>query len=467
MEVVKRNLYSIICGVVAIIAVVLVFYPLGGMFDGLQTRLDESEGDFSSINSLLSKEHTAPDVDLYNAEQRTLDRFPTPKVIQAGEAAVTKVREQSLKLLEQAMQMNKKDPLVREALPAPQGAALSNFKIAYYTRLHDLRKRLNPVSAPIEDDINRRLEALRNEMQQNAGAAGDLGRADFDMELQMKEITIPDEMARERASQGTVYVSPEAGGSGGGGGAAGVSGEAPELLGLKSFDVHHPGVPTPSQLASPTTVDVWAAQLGLWIQEDVVEAIATTNGDARGVQNAVIKRLHEIKVPKEYITKMGRVALTDSSGLAIRTEGYGGGGVVMEDPSMVQAEEGAIPEDPNKPPKDPRASATGRVCNPLYDVVHFHVVVDADAARFREFMARLVSNRHITILAVDLEGVDRDREFQFYYVYGDKPVVRVKLTCEALLFREWTVPLMPEFVKKALKVEPPAGTGAPDPLALR
>src|SRR5688500_7824848 len=216
MEVVKRNLYSIICGVVAIIAVVLVFYPLGGMFEGLQTKLDESEGDYTSINSLLGKQHTAPDVDLYNAEQRTLDRFPTPKVIQAGEAAVTKVREQSLKLLEQAMQMNRKAPLVPEALPAPQGAAFSNFKIAYYRKLHDLRQRLNAVSAPTEEDVTRRIEMLSREFQQNAGLGNDLARADFDAEIEMKKITIPDEMARERAAQGTIYVSAEAGGGSGG-----------------------------------------------------------------------------------------------------------------------------------------------------------------------------------------------------------------------------------------------------------
>src|SRR5688500_18415940 len=112
MEDVKRNLYSIICGSVAIIAVVLVFYPLGGMFEELQTKVNESGNDYTTIRSLLSKEHAAPDVDLEKAEQRKLTVFPTQKVIHAGEAAVTKVQEQSLKLLQEAMQMNLKHPLV-------------------------------------------------------------------------------------------------------------------------------------------------------------------------------------------------------------------------------------------------------------------------------------------------------------------------------------------------------------------
>lgn len=457
MEVVKRNLYSIICGVIAIIAVVLAFFPLGGMFEDLQADLNESKGDYSSINSLLAKEHTAPDVDIDNAEQRKLGRFPTPKVIAAGEAAVQKVQEQSLQLLQAAMQMNRKAPLVPSVLPAPQsGAARSDFKYEYYTKLHDFVKQMNATRAPTEEQVELRREAVLNEMQQNAGFGNEFARNDLNLEVQMKELTIPDEMAREAAARGSIYVSAEPGGGTGGGGLAG---EALELNGLKSFDVHHPGIPTPSQNALPTIVDVWAAQLGIWVQEDIVDAIVKTNGNAQGVTNSVVKRLHEIKVPKEYVTKMGRIPLTDESGVSMR----------LDQRQQQAAEPDAVPMDlgdPNKPPKDGKQSATGRIGNDLYDVLHFSLVVDLDATRFREFMANLVSNRHITILSVDLEGVDRDREFQnLYIIYGDQPVVRMRLTCEALMFREWTLPLMPKEVQKLLNIQEPGETGM-DPLAM-
>ena len=453
MEVVKRNIYSIICGVFAIIAVVLVFYPLGGWFEDLQAKLNESGTDYTTARSLLSKEHTAPSVDIENAEQRKMDRFPTPKVIQAGEAAVTKVQDQSLALLAEAMKMNQKDPLVPTALPVQRnGAAFSDFKIEYYGRLRDFVRRLNAINAPTQEDVERRIEAFRRENQQTVG--GDFGRGDFEADMQMREMTIPDEMAKERAERGSIYVSADVGGTG----AGGLSGDTPELSGLRSFDVHHPGIPTPSQQGHPTIVDVWAAQLGLWVQHDIVDAIVATNGTNPGIANSVVKRLIEIKVPKEYVTKLGRVALTDSTTGASRY-----------DPNAAPAADGSAPveavEDPSKPPKDPKQSATGRISNPLYDVVHFTVTVDADATRFREFMAKLVSNRHITILAVDLEGVDRDTEFQALYLYGDKPVVRVRLTCEALMFRKWTLPLMPEPVKKMLNITPPVEGGMPETVA--
>ena len=469
MEVVKRNMYSIICGIVAIIAVVLVFYPLGGWFETLQGKLNESASDYSSINSLLGKEHTAPDVDINNAEQRKLGKFPTPKVIQAGEAAVQKVQDQSLKLLQAAMKMNEKAPLVPGALPRPETAAmLSQFRIAYYQKFNEFKQKLNATMAPLEEDVQKRMQQLQEEMNQNAGfAAGDFARNDMEFEPQQREMTIPRDMAKENAMRGSIYIGAEPGGSGvGGGGSA--QGELRELFALRSFDVHHPGIPTPSQygLTEPNIVDVWSAQLGLWVQEEVIDAIAKTNANAQGVPNATIKRLIEIKVPKEYVTSKGRLALSDpTSGIAIRQDPN----QFMMNPGMADpaaADAGAVVEDPNKPPKDPKASATGRICNPLYDVIHFTVLVDIDATRFRDFMANLVSNRHITVLSADMEGVDRNIEMQSLFVYGDKPVVRLRLTCEALMFRAWTLPLMPEEVKKALNITPPAGADGTTPVAM-
>jgi hypothetical protein len=469
MEVVKRNMYSIICGVVAIIAVVLVFYPLGGWFEDLQGKLDTSEADYSSINSLLSKEHTAPDVDIDNAEQRKLGRFPTPKVIQAGEAAVQRVQDQSLKLLQRAMEMNRKAPLVTGALPRPStNAILSQFRIEYYRKFDEFKQRLNATIPPLEEDVQKRVQQLQEEMNQNAGfVGGEFARNDMEFERQQRELTIPREMASEKAMRGSIYISPNPGGTGLGGG-AGAQGELRELFALASFDVHHPGIPTPSQygLTEPNIVDVWSAQLSLWIQEEIVDAIVKTNGNAQGVPSAVVKRLLEVKVPKEYVTKEGRLALSDpTSGIAIRQDANQFMNPGMVDPAAEDAGMATV-EDPNKPPKDPKASATGRVCNTLYDVLHFTVLVDIDAARFREFMAHLVSNRHITILSVDMEGVDRDVELQSWFVYGDQPVVRLKLTCEALMFREWTLPLMPEDVKKALKITPPGAEDGTMPLAM-
>jgi hypothetical protein len=37
-------------------------------------------------------------------------------------------------------------------------------------------------------------------------------------------------------------------------------------------------------------------------------------------------------------------------------------------------------------------------------------------------------------------------------VYGDRPVVQLKLRCEALLLREWTRKYMPPAIKKALGI---------------
>ena len=38
------------------------------------------------------------------------------------------------------------------------------------------------------------------------------------------------------------------------------------------------------------------------------------------------------------------------------------------------------------------------------------------------------------------------------YVYGDRPVVQLRLKCEALLMREWTHKYMPPAVRKMLGI---------------
>ena len=43
-----------------------------------------------------------------------------------------------------------------------------------------------------------------------------------------------------------------------------------------SFD-YHPGIPALEARDLPNIIDVWCAQLGYWIQEDVVHSIVETN----------------------------------------------------------------------------------------------------------------------------------------------------------------------------------------------
>ena len=63
-------------------------------------------------------------------------------------------------------------------------------------------------------------------------------------------------------------------------------------------------------------------------------------------------------------------------------------------------------------------SPTGRVCNTLYDVVHFRVTVIVEAAQVQHFLASLRSQRFVTVLQLSAQNEDtRAAEYQGY-VFG-------------------------------------------------
>jgi hypothetical protein len=97
--------------------------------------------------------------------------------------------------------------------------------------------------------------------------------------------------------------------------------------------------------------------------------------------------------------------------------------------------------------KDYGLSPTGRVCNRLYDVVQFYVVAVVDAKAVKPFIQQLQHGQFINVLEIDLQGVDLDGSLEEGYEYGKRPVVEVKLRCEALFLRDWTAWVPPPQAK--------------------
>jgi len=175
----------------------------------------------------------------------------------------------------------------------------------------------------------------------------------------------------------------------------------------------------------------------------VVKAIIETNKGAKSVDEAIVKRLIRTDIKKEYLTDTGPVQI----GTAIN-------------PSNIAPVNPAAP-GPADAGAGPRKvfgySATGRVCNPSYDVMHFTVTIDADAQKFQTFINNLTRSKFITVIRINMRGVDRERIQQTsYYYYGKQPVVRMEIKAETIFFRSWTAdpqhPLMPVNVQKLLKI---------------
>jgi len=434
MDIIKKNVVSISCGVVTLFAIVAVFlWPMPSWFNGLQAKLDASKSDYDAIKGLNHQPFTKPNLDPSKSEPDALGQFPNAPTIQAGIAIVDKLKEQTAAMDKMAVAMNQHRVLVPGALPNNRGTAWGEFKDEYYRKLNDLKRDMNAVTAPTQEEVALEAERLKIEdydkrIQKVGGT--EHNRPEVEADYQAHILRLPDEMRKEQAKLFTVFLSDN-----------------------KTMDCCQGIMPPNESALYPTdAAAVWATQLTLWIQEDVVQAIAETNQKIPNatVETAIVKRLVTWNIPKVYITKKGEVALVDAQA---------GGGRYVRPAYVPQrlsaapaAPEGTLEEEAAPSTKVFTASPTGRVCNSLYDVMHFTVVVDADAQKFRDFMAKLTDNRFITILSVDIIGVDRDREQWRGFLYGPNPVVRLRLNCEAVFLRSWTKKLMPPAVQKLLGI---------------
>src|SRR3954453_11684434 len=117
MDINKKNIWSIVCGVVAILAVISTFYPLNGKLEELNGKLQSSVADNNKIRQLINLDPSMPVVDPKTSEVKKLGQFPTEKVIEKGKQVVGKVHSESEKLQNKALAMNERRPLVPNALP--------------------------------------------------------------------------------------------------------------------------------------------------------------------------------------------------------------------------------------------------------------------------------------------------------------------------------------------------------------
>src|SRR5688572_8235621 len=130
MEIVKKNLLSIICGVVILLSVGALFWPISGIIADAQAKADERQQEYEKLNKLLpgQKSRSLPNISLdANAETTKLTQFPGPKVIEAGQTATKAMAEQSANMLAAAVAMNQHALLVPKSLPTPSDRQKLDF----------------------------------------------------------------------------------------------------------------------------------------------------------------------------------------------------------------------------------------------------------------------------------------------------------------------------------------------------
>jgi hypothetical protein len=327
--------------------------------------------------------------------------------------------------------MNKHEVLYPQALPNPSRVAAFEFLKAYKRALppytpntgpagtpgatggsidsafaRELNAGMPPTAETIGLKLQQRVEEIR---QKNAFLLpnGQIGNEAALTAMVAEETQkLPARLREEVANGSKVYVSPD------------------------TFE-SYPRFATVAGSA-PDPIDIYFAQLGYWIQQDVVNAVKEVNAPAKNVMEAPVKHLISVRVKAQGI------------------------------PTFVTDPSGQNTTDPDAQlPKAPTISPTGRVCNALYDVYHFQVKADVQADKVADYIRALSTNRFITPMWIDVKSVDNATALAQGHFYGDKPVLTVTAECEILYLRKWNAPLMPRAIRQRLAIPDEQPAGAP------
>jgi hypothetical protein len=188
----------------------------------------------------------------------------------------------------------------------------------------------------------------------------------------------------------------------------------------------------------PTPKEMWYAQVGLWVQQDVARAIEALNSEAAkglnekdvNVTRLPVKRLVSTQV-YGYVTSTGQVVRFDS-----RAGGPGGG-----------------PGAESVPP-----SFTGRKSDEQFDVIRFSVtaIVDQrDLLQLIDYLSRANFYQLVGARCVSSDELHEADEKAGYF-YGEDPVAQATLEFEGYLARKVYKPLMPAdaLTELGIKSEP-------------
>jgi hypothetical protein len=420
---VRKNILIIICGVIAVAAIVSIFWPIDGYFASLQTDVDARKSAYATATTLLRKSRTLPVLDPQTTDPQPLNVFPTDSVIARGTSATEAIGEESKAMLQTAMTLVKHNPLVANALP-DGGTMDATFFLRQYQQIMtfpssdpDQMANSLPVTIlhagmpPAEAEITARQTQVSNDITnrftEKDASGNPINAPDVAAKVDQAVALVPVQMRTDAATKNQMYIAPDA------------------------FHIN----PSLTGVNPPGTVAMFNGQIGLWLLQDVFSALASANADCQG------------GVPHSRVKHLIKIDFADAPFSPV--------------PQSTDPNAPPTPSDPLHPQIKLNVSPTGHVSNGLYDVIPFSLRIVVDAQQVPAVLQALSKDRFITVLRMDMLTVDSGAAVLAGYLYGDKPVVQLNLSCEELFFRADTLPYMPDSIKKALNIAPPPAAAAP------
>lgn len=423
LEVSKRYWAIIVFCVIMIVAVIAIPLFVSGQQAQLQKQLALRKATNDQIGQVLHKQRHQPVVSLDpDAAAPLLTEFPNDRVIAAGENAIKGVQRQSLAMKDMAAEINVHKLLLPGSLPVP--ADPFSFRRVYLAQFEtEIPKVLQSATPPTDEEIKFRSDQETQKqtdlMPKNSATGEVYAKEVLQQNINMMLASLPEKLRQDAATQHKMYMAPTA-------------------LSM------HPALAPPAQGAAiivPDAEAIWLAQMGLWIQQDVVGAIAKLNAASTNVASSPVKQLVQLYVP------------TDRNLYVL--PGAVQGGAAAPAPAAGTAGASATPTntDTDPFPKDYLVSVTGHVSNGVFDVVQFYVVLNVQAADVERVIQEMERNRLLTVIQSEVQSVNSAAmQLQGYY-FGKTPIVTLTLKCEELFMRDWTHTLMPGTIKMFLNVD--------------
>lgn len=426
MQFIKTHLISLASGLVAVVAIAVL--ALGMTRDTVREQMAKRVSEAGEIAQLQS--------DPKNED-----------VIAAEKLKGEKFQKEYEEVLKEAYRINKRTPLIESAFPKPDSEARRfEFQIAYAQAVAKLPQRMVGGDIPNESDVED--ERINIAEEQKLEAEKQEGGA--------KEQSITERLGNQPpvapATPGVSIGGPAGGGRFGARGGMGMPMMAPGATNLnvpqgdpkydptfraivtraKSIRVYVSPLsfslsPILETTVAPKPDEMWYAQMGLWIQEDIVNAIAALNNDAARkvasgdvyVEHMPVKRLEKVRL-LGYVKKDALIPFpaTDTS----------------QQPEL-------------------RPTFTDRVGDDQIDVVRFTVIAVVDQRDLLRFIDAICRTNfyhctHVEYIAAPPEPG---------YLYGTAPVIRATVDFEGYFARKAYVDLMPPEVLTQL------GGGQPQP----
>ena len=201
---------------------------------------------------------------------------------------------------------------------------------------------------------------------------------------------------------------------------------------IASMDFHAELIDT-GTVDAPFPEDVWAAQVGYWIQKDVIDAIVKVNdeaaqqakerGEERWVGMMPVKEIVSIRVSENYV-------LPDDD---------------MEYDGATAAGFAAA-----LPPGTATKVYTMNASRDTYEVMQFSVKLVMDQRDTFRLIEKLTSNSFHTLLRIGYSSLPPNRDMQGK-IYGSEPTVLAVMDFETVMLGEVFRPLMPPVVCETLQ----------------